>query len=221
MSLYPDNENRANRVRQLSNDIAGLQEELLHNAENVRLSDAAAFDLLNVLSAEAGFMKLGDYAGEAVNQLTAEERARFNETFGELGAPFNPILLIVDGIQGSHARTMLQHAIVELCCRRFVVKQIQRQAYAILDFKNDVKSIIQMKSLYDELIQEDRAAGEGVATNMKATMDKIKANLKSSMDEITSNNIWELLDKQDASQTSWKNEDPNLEKILEWIRDHA
>ncbi|KIM35076.1 hypothetical protein M413DRAFT_449903 [Hebeloma cylindrosporum] len=216
MSLYPDNVNRANRVRQLAQDIAGIQAALRESVEDARIRDADAVYALNLLSEEAGFRKLDDYVTVA-NQLTVNVEGKLEE----FGPPVNPIMLIAEGIQGAHSRTMLQAAIVELCGHRFIMKNMQRQVYAILTFKSNAKSIVQMKFVYDRLINKGSASGEEVAQDMRPEMDKIVADIRSAVHGITSEAIWELLDEQDESRTSWRDEDPNLEKILEWVHDHA
>jgi hypothetical protein len=41
------------------------------------------------------------------------------------------------------------------------------------------------------------------------------------IEKVTSQKVWDLLDSQDNdSQIAWKNEDPDLPKILQWIKDH-
>jgi hypothetical protein len=72
----------------------------------------------------------------------------------------------------------ISRAIVELCARRFIVKPMQQQARIILNFKADSKSIIRMKSKYEEWVKKGRMTTEEVAKEMKLDMDRVEIDLK-------------------------------------------
>ncbi|KIM35083.1 hypothetical protein M413DRAFT_32792 [Hebeloma cylindrosporum] len=324
MSLYPDNVPRANRVRQLSQDISHVQAQLKADVEDARASDQAAFAMLNTIATNAGYKTLDAYIEASQDQLSEEDRAAFDrmktdledldedmnishkvfrgliavglltkgvrifamgfkETqsilFGlqallksiyhaalgavetavklaswgrvtlnlvsrgggvateaiesmrflkiggnvliAIGVIVDAALLIAEAIKGAEQRADLQKAIIELCARRFIVKQIQQQARVILNFKSDAKSIVKMKTKYDDWTKKGRMTVEEVAVELKPDMDKAEADLKAAMSKMTSKYIWDLLDKQDDdSQIAWRNEDPDLDAILKWIQDH-
>jgi hypothetical protein len=324
MSLYPDNVPRANRVRQLAQDIAQIQSQLKADVEDARASDKAAIEMLNTIARNAGYNTLDEYIDTAAKQLSPEDRAAFDKMKTDLekldedmniahkvfrgliavgllthgvrifaigfketqsilfglqavlrsiyhaalgavetavkiaswgrvtlnlvskggglateavesmrilriggnvlvavGVLVDAALLIAEAIQGAQQRADLQDAITELCARRFIVKQMQQDSRAILNFKSDAKSLVKMKDKYDEWIKKGRMTVEEVAEEMKPDMDKVEADLKVAIGKVTSRRVWNLLDSQDNdSQIAWKNEDPDLPKILQWIKDH-
>lgn len=69
-------------------------------------------------------------------------------------------------------------AIAELCARRFIMKPMQQQARIILNFKADSKSIIRMKSKYEEWVKKGRMTTEEVAKEMKLDIDRVEIDLK-------------------------------------------
>jgi hypothetical protein len=324
MSLYPDNVPRANRVRQLAQDISQIQSQLKADVEDARASDKAAIEMLNTISRNAGYKTLDEYIDAAAKQLSDEDKAAFDKMktdlehldedmnishkvfrgliavglltngirifaigfketqsvlFGmqavlrsiyhaalgavetavklaswgrvtlnlvskggglateavesmrflkiggnvlvAIGVLVDAALLIAEAIQGAQQRDDLQAAIIELCARRFIVKQMQQDSRAILNFKSDAKSLVKMKDKYDEWVKKGRMTVQEVAEEMKPEMDKVEGELKEAIEKVTSQKVWDLLDSQDNdSQIAWKNEDPDLPKILQWIKDH-
>jgi hypothetical protein len=59
-----------------------------------------------------------------------------------------------------------------------MVKEIQQQARAILNFKSDAESIVQMKSLLDKLVKDGSVAVDQVTEKMKPRIDEIQASIK-------------------------------------------
>lgn len=100
--------NRANRVRQLSNDITWLQTTLKENVDDVRAGDGAAVVVLNTLAHDAGYKALDEYVDAAAAQLTAEDRAGLDKIFGSIGVMAHPVLMIGEAFQGGQARADLQ-----------------------------------------------------------------------------------------------------------------
>jgi hypothetical protein len=58
------------------------------------------------------------------------------------------------------------------------VKEMQQQARAILNFKSDAKSIVKMKTKYEEWVKIGRMTAEEVAKEMKPEMDKVEVDIK-------------------------------------------
>ncbi|KIM35084.1 hypothetical protein M413DRAFT_32793 [Hebeloma cylindrosporum] len=122
----------ANRVHQLCQDIVQIQTQLTQAVADAHVADEAAFELRNVIAQNAGFMTLDGYFAAAGNQLTAAERATFENLGLEgpvEGAPHTALAL--------QQRYDLKAAIVELCKRRFRVKRLQEQARTILNLNVD------------------------------------------------------------------------------------
>ncbi|KIM35077.1 hypothetical protein M413DRAFT_432905 [Hebeloma cylindrosporum] len=308
---YPDNVPRANRVRQLAQDIAQIQSQIKADVEDARANDAAAIDILNTIATNAGYKTLDEYVKDAADQLSEEDRAAFDKMKTDLedldedmnishkvfrgliavgllthgirifaigfketqsilfglqavlkaiyhaaigavetavkfaswgrvtlnlvskgggitteaiesmkfmkiggnvlvavGVIVDAALLIAEAIQGAEQRADLQ-------------KRMQQQARAILNFKSDAKSIVKMKSKYDDWVKKGRMTTEEVKEEMKPEMSKVETDMKTAMNKVTTKNVWDLLDAQDNdSQIAWKTEDPSLDRILQWIKDH-
>jgi hypothetical protein len=75
----PDNVPRANRVRQLAQDIAQIQSQLKADVEDARASDKAAIEMLNTIARNAGYNTLDEYIDTAAKQLSPEDRAAFDK----------------------------------------------------------------------------------------------------------------------------------------------
>jgi uncharacterized membrane-anchored protein YhcB (DUF1043 family) len=75
----PDNVNRANRVRQLAQDISQIQSQLKADVEDARAHDAAAIEILNTIAHDAGYKTLDEYVDAAADQLSAEDKAAFDQ----------------------------------------------------------------------------------------------------------------------------------------------
>lgn len=58
------------------------------------------------------------------------------------------------------------------------MKPMQQQARIILNFKADSKSIIRMKSKYEEWVKKGRMTTEEVAKEMKPDIDRVEIDLK-------------------------------------------
>ncbi|KIM35087.1 hypothetical protein M413DRAFT_32796 [Hebeloma cylindrosporum] len=324
MSLYPDNTNRANRVRQLCLDISHFQTQMKEDVEDAHASDEAAIKILDIIAHDAGYKTLDEYVAAAATQLSAEDRAAFDKmktdlenldeamnishrvfrglialgllthgvrifalafkqtqsilfgiqalvrsiyhaalgavetavklaTWGRVtlnfasraegigaealeGMKFLKIggsvlvgigvlvdagLLIAEAIQGSRQRDDLRAAIIDLCARRFIVKQMQQKARVLRNFKSDAKSMVKTKTRCDKWIKQGRMTAKEAGEEMQPDMDEIEEKIQTAMSAITSKTIWDSLDTQDNdSKVAWKDEDPNLARILQWITDH-
>ena len=75
----PDNVPRANRVRQLAQDISHIQSQLKADVEDARASDKAAIEMLNTIAHNAGYKTLDEYIDAAAKQLSAEDREAFDK----------------------------------------------------------------------------------------------------------------------------------------------
>jgi len=137
-----------------------------------------------------------------------------------IGVVVDSALLIAEAIQGAKQRDDLQDAITTLCARRFIVRNIQQQARAILNFKSDARSIIKTKKKHQEWIDKKRMTEEESKEELEPDMNEAADGIKKKMDEITPEKVMESLAAQDKDAGAWTTEDPNLAKIQKWIEDH-
>lgn len=129
-------------------------------------------------------------------------------------------LLIADAIRGSKQREELREAIAKLCCHRFIAKQLQQKSHIILGFRSDAHVILKMKSKYDKWIKDGRETKENSDADMKK-MFTLVDDLKAKINKLSAQGTWDLLDKQDEeSKIAWKNEDPALSEIVQYITQH-
>ncbi|KAF8645669.1 hypothetical protein AX16_007652, partial [Volvariella volvacea WC 439] len=63
--LYPDNQNRANRVNQLASDIAQLQTQVKETVEDAKLQDSRAVEILDKIAKSRGYRTLDEYVAWA------------------------------------------------------------------------------------------------------------------------------------------------------------
>lgn len=58
------------------------------------------------------------------------------------------------------------------------MKQLQQQARVILNFKSDAKSIVKMKTKYDDWTRRGKMTVEEAAEEIKPDMDKAEGDMK-------------------------------------------
>ncbi|KIM35368.1 hypothetical protein M413DRAFT_431011 [Hebeloma cylindrosporum] len=130
----------------------------------------------------------GGVATEAANSMKALRIG--GDLLVGIGVLVDAGLLIAEAVKGAEQRADLRKAIIELCASRFAVTQVQQQANVILNFKSDAKSIVKMKTKYDDWVKQGRMTVEEVAVEIKPDMHKAEADLKAAMSKITSKYIW-------------------------------
>jgi hypothetical protein len=69
-------------------------------------------------------------------------------------------------------------AIIKLCARRFIVRNIQQQARAILNFKSDARSVVKSKKKYQEWIQDKRMTEEEAKKDLEPELKEAADGIK-------------------------------------------
>ena len=75
----PENYYRTNRINELSKDIAYIQWDLKVEVENARANDEVAIENLNKIAHDAGYKSLDEYIEGGAKQLSAEDKAAFDQ----------------------------------------------------------------------------------------------------------------------------------------------
>ncbi|KAJ7898271.1 hypothetical protein B0H14DRAFT_2675416 [Mycena olivaceomarginata] len=77
--IYPDNQNRVNRVQQLATNISQLQSNIQQYVDGIHMQDNRTLPMLDRISERAGFPTLEAFLKDARNQMTPEQREKYEE----------------------------------------------------------------------------------------------------------------------------------------------
>jgi len=77
--IYPDNQNRANRVSQLATQIGTLQSRFSGLLDNIAKKDERTLETLDKVLKAAGFKTREEYIEAGLNRLTQEQREEFQK----------------------------------------------------------------------------------------------------------------------------------------------
>ncbi|KAF8650928.1 hypothetical protein AX16_005026 [Volvariella volvacea WC 439] len=131
--LYPDNQNRANRVNQLASDIAQLQTQVKETVEDAKVQDQRAVAILDKIAKERGYRTLDEYVAWAESQLSAEDKERYQNMKKELDKQDEALDLsmkVATGIAGIGFITGLSAVIVSTIFQRRLIT-VTFQAVAV------------------------------------------------------------------------------------------
>ncbi|PFH46937.1 hypothetical protein AMATHDRAFT_7228 [Amanita thiersii Skay4041] len=82
--LYPDNNNRADRVNQLVNDIVYIQEEVRQAIEAEAEHDKQSLAMLESMAKKQNFETLDEYIADVEKQLSPEDRKQYQDMKAKL-----------------------------------------------------------------------------------------------------------------------------------------
>jgi hypothetical protein len=77
--IYPDNENRANRVNQLAVNIGSIQSEVDDSLDRVETASGHQTDAVNQIFRLEGFQGIDDLKAKLDSLLTPEQKAAYEE----------------------------------------------------------------------------------------------------------------------------------------------
>jgi hypothetical protein len=128
------------------------------------------------------------------------------------------ILLIYAVIEGARQKTELQNAIVELCARRFDVMKVDLSIIAIDGFSNVASIVIDNENTMNELVAGGFITQEVADGFVAQKLEEAILQIQEGMEIVTDEKAWQsLYDLDVLSGDAWKNEDPTLAQILQWI----
>ncbi|PFH45683.1 hypothetical protein AMATHDRAFT_8813 [Amanita thiersii Skay4041] len=175
---------------------------------------------LKILKAAGGiFSKL--LKGEAVVGKAATA-FRVLKVFGKVLAILGIIIdvgtLIWDVIEESKQRDQLRNATKELCVARVQVKMTQNYARATLFFSSDARATLDYANELQELVRDGDMTQERANKKVDDKINKWIPKLKESIDAITDKSTYDDLKKFDSDRTSWTNEDPDYNYIIDKLK---
>ncbi|PFH45684.1 hypothetical protein AMATHDRAFT_71236 [Amanita thiersii Skay4041] len=126
--------------------------------------------------------------------------------------------LIWDVVEESKQRDQLRDATKELCVARLQVKMTQNYARATLFFSSDARATLDYANDLQELVKEGDITQKRADEKVDDKINKWIPKLKESIDAITDKSTYDDLKKFDSDRTSWTNEDPDYNYIIDKLK---
>ncbi|PFH45677.1 hypothetical protein AMATHDRAFT_8807 [Amanita thiersii Skay4041] len=126
--------------------------------------------------------------------------------------------LVWDVIEESKQRDQLRDATKELCVARVQVKMTQAYARATLFFSADARSTLDHANDLQELVKEGDMTQARADKKLEEKINEWIPKLKKNIDAITDQSTYDDLRKFDSERTSWTDEDPGYDYIIDKLK---
>ncbi|PFH45678.1 hypothetical protein AMATHDRAFT_71232 [Amanita thiersii Skay4041] len=135
-----------------------------------------------------------------------------------LGVIVDVAVLIWDVVEESKQRDQLRDATKELCVSRLQVRMTQNYARATLFFSSDARATFDYANELQELVTDGDITQARANQRVNDWINRWIPKLKQSIDVITDQSTYEDLVDFDNGRTSWTNEDPKYDYIIDKLK---
>jgi len=119
------------------------------------------------------------------------------------------VVLIYQAIEGAKQRDALREGILELFSRRQNCKTLEGQIFNAESYQGEVQGYL--------IVADTLAPGPARDQALAAISDNIITHVKEGLAVITDQWVWDKLHEQDKNGNAWTDEDPSLQRALDWI----
>lgn len=127
-------------------------------------------------------------------------------------------LLIYEGVKGHEHMLKLQGYINDLVPRRFATKKIQMLVEAAVACTDDLNSMFNIETTLQPLVDSGDMPAAAKDKTMKKKLAEFDERWLKEHDKVTEAAVVDSLSSQDKDGGSWTKEDPDINKIREWLK---
>ncbi|PFH45769.1 hypothetical protein AMATHDRAFT_71107 [Amanita thiersii Skay4041] len=131
-----------------------------------------------------------------------------------LGVVIDVVTFAIDLIEESKQRDNLREATKELCVARVQMQMTQDYARTTLFFSADARATLDYADTLQELVDDGTITQDAADKKVNDKIDQWIPKLGEGIDGITEKSAYDSLTTFDNSRTSWTNEDPDYNFIL-------
>ncbi|PFH45018.1 hypothetical protein AMATHDRAFT_10195 [Amanita thiersii Skay4041] len=135
-----------------------------------------------------------------------------------LGVIIDVVTFVIDFVEESKQRDTLREATKELCVARVQVQMTKDYSRATLFFSADARATLDYADTLQGLVDDGTITQEKADEKLAEKIDEWIPKLKEAIEGVTEQSAYDSLKTFDDSRTSWTNEDPDYDYILEKIK---